>query len=282
MQLPAHVAQTVRRGDPDRYISVLYAPEDRRDSLLALYAFAHEIASTRERVREPLAGEIRLQWWRDVISAGPGGGQGSPVAEALLEAVRRHDLPTRPLLDLLDARVHDLYDDPIVSRNDLDGYCGETSSAIIQLACLILDPKLSADVATIAGHAGCAQAIAGMARTIPFQLARGQCPVPQDLLASVGTSAETLVAGTDREANRRALMALVALGQEHAGSFAAGAGTIPSSLRPAFLPAALAPAYLARVEAMGADALQRATDISPVRRHWILFRHAVFGWPAPG
>ena len=42
--------RTLRAADPDRYLSVLYAPQDRRADLLALYAFNAEIAGIRERL----------------------------------------------------------------------------------------------------------------------------------------------------------------------------------------------------------------------------------------
>nr|MDQ2705339.1 squalene/phytoene synthase family protein [Pseudomonadota bacterium] len=52
----------VRAADRDRYIAALYAPEDRRADLLALYAFNAEIAGIRDRISQALPGEIRLQW----------------------------------------------------------------------------------------------------------------------------------------------------------------------------------------------------------------------------
>ncbi|MCG6115296.1 MAG: phytoene/squalene synthase family protein [Mesorhizobium sp.] len=278
MDLDAHIADLVRQGDPDRYISTLYAPESRRGALLALYAFAIEVGSVRDRVREPLAGEIRLQWWRDVIEAGSEAGQGSPVAEALMKAVAAHDLPRQPLLDLLEARIFDLYDDPMPSRNDLEGYCGETASVIFQLAALILDPPAARSVSDLAGHAGCAYAIAGIARTLTRLLARGQCFIPLDILEAVGTDAPALVERRDREAAIRAVSAFAALGSEHATAFREHARSLPASLRPAFLPVATAPAYLARIAARPAEVLDRPVDISPLRRHWHLFRHAARGW----
>ncbi|MGY6709777.1 MAG: phytoene/squalene synthase family protein [Rhizobiaceae bacterium] len=278
MDVEAHLAGLVRQGDPDRYISTLYAPEDRRGSLLALYAFALEVGSVRDRVREPLAGEIRLQWWRDVIEAGDEAGQGSPVAEALMQTVAAHDLPRQPLLDLLEARIFDLYDDPMPSRNDLEGYCGETASAIFQMATLVLDPQSAGASADLAGHAGCAYAIAGMARSLPRLLARGQCFIPLDILASVGTDAQALIERQDREGATRAISAFAALGQEHAQAFRRQARSMPAILRPAFLPVATAPVYLDRIAARPAELLDRPVDISPLRRHWRMFRHAARGW----
>ena len=57
----------MRKHDPDRYFSALFAPADRRPFLFALYAFNHELAHVGESVREPMIGEIRLQWWRETL-----------------------------------------------------------------------------------------------------------------------------------------------------------------------------------------------------------------------
>ena len=51
----------------DRSLTALYAPAEHR-SALALYAFNIEIARVREVVRDPMAGEIRLQWWSDAFA----------------------------------------------------------------------------------------------------------------------------------------------------------------------------------------------------------------------
>ena len=61
-----HCEALVRAADKDRFLATLFAPADKRGPLFALYAFNAEITSVRERAREPMPGEIRLQWWRDV------------------------------------------------------------------------------------------------------------------------------------------------------------------------------------------------------------------------
>ncbi|WP_292449794.1 squalene/phytoene synthase family protein, partial [Mesorhizobium sp.] len=66
------VMETVRAADHDRYLTVLYAPEDKRGALFSLYAFNAEISGIRDRIHEALPGEVRLQWWRDVIAAEDG------------------------------------------------------------------------------------------------------------------------------------------------------------------------------------------------------------------
>ena len=64
-------------------------PTEHRDALLSLYAFNIEIARVRDLVREPMPGEIRLQWWREAL-AGERDTEAAahPVAAALREALR--------------------------------------------------------------------------------------------------------------------------------------------------------------------------------------------------
>ena len=80
------VAEIVRRHDPDRFFTALFAPSARREALFILYAFNHELARAREVVREPFMALIRLQWWREVIEG----------------AHRRHEV-AGPLAEALDA-----------------------------------------------------------------------------------------------------------------------------------------------------------------------------------
>ena len=268
----------LRRSDPDRYLSTLYAPQAVRADLEALYLFNAEIASIRDRIREPLPGEVRIQWWRDALAGGEAVAAGHPLAAALGAAIARHGLPLDAFDRYLEARIFDLYDDPMPSRADLEGYCGETASALIQLSALMLDAEAAPAFAAAAGHAGCAQAIAGLVRLMPLTRARGQCYVPADILAAVGASRADIVEAKDGAAAARALGAFIELGREHAARFEAEAKGMPATLRPAFLPAALAPAYLARAAGAGADPLRQVTDLSPVRRHWTLLRRAARGW----
>ena len=112
------VAASLRAADIDRYVSVLYAPVEKRPALFALYAFNAEIASIRDRVSQPIPGEMRLQWWRDVLDAATNEAAGGhPVACELLAGIRQHRLPVAALQAMRNARECDLYDDPMPLRS---------------------------------------------------------------------------------------------------------------------------------------------------------------------
>ncbi|MCK1974914.1 squalene/phytoene synthase family protein, partial [Bacillus safensis] len=116
--------------------------------------FNTEIARIRELVHEPLPGEVRLQWWRDLINGeARGSAEAHPVAAALIGTIDKYELPRAAFDNYCEARIFDLYDDPMPSRNDLEGYCGETASAIIQLAGFILDRDAAQAQTETTGHA---------------------------------------------------------------------------------------------------------------------------------
>ena len=95
------IAALVRRHDPDRFLTALFAPPEKRDALLTLYAFNHELARAREAVSEPPLALIRLQWWREVVE---GAHRRHEVAAPLLAAIDAGALDRGDLLRLIDAR----------------------------------------------------------------------------------------------------------------------------------------------------------------------------------
>ena len=103
-------------------------------ALFALYAFNIEIARVREIVHEPLAGEIRLQWWSDMLEgerarARP---RRNPVAAALTGTVARYpSAGGERLRAVIAARRFDLYNEPMASLGDLEAYAEGASGGLI-------------------------------------------------------------------------------------------------------------------------------------------------------
>jgi len=266
---------TLRDTDRDRYLACLLSPEDKRGALAALYAFNAEIARVRDMVREPLPGEIRLQWWRDLLEGSASGDStGNPVAAGLLEAIETYRLPRQTLVDMIEARIFDLYDDPITDRNALEGYAGETASALIQLASLILSAGEAAKSTEAAGHAGVAQAIAGFLLLMPIHRRRHQLYLPLDILSATGLDRDTFLAGEDRPRISAAIEAFAGLGLEHLGK-ARRSGRVPAAIFPAYLPVSLAEPVLRRAARAGASVLDTALQLPQWRRQVRLMKASV-------
>jgi phytoene synthase len=271
----AHCEALVREQDRDRWLASLFAPAQARPHLHALYAFSLEIARVRSVVSDPLPGEVRYQWWRDAIEGEARGDVRShPIAAALIATVARFRLPRVALTDLIAAREFDLYDDPMPTLHDLEGYCGETSSSLMRLASLVLSRGQENGAAAAAGHAGVAYAIAGLLRSLPWHRARGQVYVPLDVLAAHGAGRDDMLAG---RAGPPVLAALADM-RDHARRHLAAARDamhgVAGEVQAAFLPLSLVELYLRAMERRGYDPFRTVIDVPQWRRQWALWRAA--------
>jgi 15-cis-phytoene synthase len=265
-----HCEDLVRAADKDRYLATLFAPAEKRAPLFALYAFNAEIAAVRDRVREPMAGEIRLQWWRDVlVGERAGEAAANPVAAALLDTMARFALPRQRLTDLIEAHAFDLYDDPMSTFDALEGYARQTSGTEFDLAAVICGGP-----AEYAGErAGLAWAITALLRSFALHASRRQLFVP--LQAFEGhADPETIFAGQGSPHLVNALGMLRGRARGHFEAFEALLARVPAAAMPAFLPAALVPGYLAAMERPDYDPFRTAIEVPQWRRHWNLWRAA--------
>jgi len=271
----AFCAGLVREADRDRYLATLFVPEPARSHLYALYAFNAEIARIREVVSQPTPGEIRLTWWREVVEGGRAEeAAGNPVASSLLRAIEENKLPRQPIVDLLDARILDLYDDPIPTLEDLEGYCGETSSALFRLASIVVADGEDPGGADVAGYGGVAYALSGLMRALPQHAAQGQLFLPTELLARHGVRRDDVLSGRTSEGLAAALKELRGHARRHFEAARAAFSTVREDARVAFLPLALIPSDLRRLEKQGGAVFAGSPETPQWRRQLTLWRAA--------
>ncbi len=163
----AYCMNMVRHDDPERYLTVLFAPADKRRSLFALYAFNQEVAKTRENVSEAMIGEIRLQWWTEAIEQILSGHvREHPVVMELGEINNLKELA--PLFfDIIAARKSDLYSDGVADIKALTDYAQNVGGKLCDIAVRICNDKVNVDN-NIAVSCGTAWALMGLIRAIPF------------------------------------------------------------------------------------------------------------------
>ena len=272
----AAAAATLRELDLDRYFATLVLPGASRAPVQALFAFSAEIASIRERVREPMPGEIRLQWWVDALEGrGHGEVRQNPIADALLAAIGEYGLPTAPLVRLLEARRFDLYHDPMPDLPTFEGYAGETVSVLYQLAAMVLNGGGPVEAGDAAGHLGVAQALVGHLRAFGYNAAHGRIFLPWSVFAANGVSETDILAGRPGPGLGAARAQLLELAREHAAKAENAVAALPRGLRPAFRAAALLRPQIRRLE-LAADApFDLPPDLADWRKLAIL---AAQGW----
>ncbi len=268
----AHCENLVREAAKDRFLASLFAPAERRRDLFALYAFDAEVAGIGGKIREPLAGEVRLQYWHDLI-AGSGEGGANPVALALLDTVNRRALPRQTLLDLLEARRFDIYHETFSTRADLETYARKISSAAIELAMRILGEPAAADL-DVAGAAGVAYAITALARAAAFHASHGKVFVPEEILVRHGSAHADILAGRSTASAAAALADFRKQARRQLDGLCEHLPKFSDRMIPALLPVALVRAYLARMERADYDPFRTPVDVPQWRKQWLLWRAA--------
>src|SRR6266480_2247132 len=214
-QSAAYCANLVRTHDFPRYASTLFLPGVHRRPLLAIYAFNVEISRVRDQVSQPLPGEMRLQWWTDMLlGQNHGGVEGNPVAAELLWAIRTWRLPVERLLRLIEEHQFDLYNDPMPSLAALEGYANDTVSALFACGARVM-ARPSGAVDHVARHAGLTYGIVQVIRAFPQDTARRQLFVPLQLLESHGSGMAEVFSGKQNPKMRAAIDRLIGEAKSH-------------------------------------------------------------------
>jgi phytoene synthase len=180
------LAALVRRHDPDRFLTALFAPPEKREALLALYAFNHELARAREAVSEPPLALVRLQWWREVVD---GARRRHEVAEPLLAAIDAGDLDRGDLLAMIDAREAEA--EPwFGTLAEWQNYVLASAGGLAVSAGRLLGAPAPENLRLL----GAAYGIAGILRSVAAHARQRRCMLPVDTLAEHGLIPEQVVA----------------------------------------------------------------------------------------
>jgi NADH dehydrogenase [ubiquinone] 1 alpha subcomplex assembly factor 6 len=245
-------AAIVRRHDRDRYQTALFAPSDRHEALFALYAFNYEVARVRETVTTPMLGQIRLQWWREVIEAAYEGkaARRHEIVQPLVAAIAAFGLSRAHFDRIIDMRERDLDDTAPADLAALVDYAEGTSSALLFLTLQALGAAEEATNAA-AREVGIAYALAGLLRAMPFHAAAGRRYIPEDIAARVGLDPAIYAGRRDTPALRGAAAELAEAAAVHLLTGRRAVGRTPRRARAALLPAVIADRFLLRLRRAG-------------------------------
>ncbi|MGA2486317.1 MAG: squalene/phytoene synthase family protein [Roseiarcus sp.] len=266
-----YCGQIARENERDLWLAALFAPERLRPHLQALAAFAHETGVAAARVREPVAGEMRLAWWREALAgARTAEAAGAPIAAALIDTMTKFALPVSALEDLLQALTFDVYDDAMESLEALEAYGIATAGALTALRAQVLAEgrQPGAQGASDAAGAGLA-----LARAVLDFAAGRRRPllVPRALLERCGVSLADARVGGGGGGVRAALAELADAADARIDEAEARLAALPAALAPAFAPLATARLDLRRWRRARAAPFAPA---APWRRQWALWRWA--------
>nr|WP_321464122.1 squalene/phytoene synthase family protein [uncultured Cohaesibacter sp.] len=272
----------LKQLDPVSHFAALTAPQDNRAALMVLYAFVVNLQRIPMLVSTPEMGQIRLQWWRDIIAdANKGYGQGcgsdniGPLAFALKQIQKQYRLPADQLEAMIDAREFDLAGTPMADLASYRDYSRKTGAITLALASQILDRgKAQHQHAELFISAAAAIQLCGHLQTWPEDAERRKLFLPQEIFTRQGAELSDILAKAQGITIEKSIEDLCKLAHEWHSDAMARLGNLPDEKRAQLLPAflLLAPTSLILKR-------RRKRPLAPItiphwRSYWSIWRMA--------
>ena len=211
--------QVARRTGRNFYYSFLTLPKRLAEDMCVLYAFMRWTDDLADAEELPLGiREVAIQQWREHVRAAlhspPPLHAVSPppladfeplslssnqlidrhILNAIVDVVRRHQIPEQYLFDVIDGVESDLEVRPFETFPQLEDYCYHVAGAV-GLCCVHIWGFEGAQAERLAIDCGTAFQLTNVLRDLSEDAARGRIYLPAEDLTRFGYSAEELRAG---------------------------------------------------------------------------------------
>jgi phytoene synthase len=247
-----YVAEVTRASGSSFFLPMMLLPREKREAMLALYAFCRETDDVADEIEDPDVSRALLDAWRNEIHALYRGAPSHPVTLALAGPVERFGLAERYFLEILEGFEMDGGGEmlrPTVA--ELERYCYCVASCVGLLSVEIFEYRATS-IPTFARRLGLAFQLTNILRDVAEDAERGRIYLPRELLeqeglGDVGPDAIVHAPGVDRVCRE--------IGRMARGHFDAASEALPRSerraMRPALLMRGVYETYLDRIEATG-------------------------------
>ena len=254
------------------YLATLLLPGWKRPYVHALYGFARyadeivdDLAST---LTDAQKAEWLIGWGTQFVKDVEAGGSDHPISRAVVDTVRRWDIPMDYIEAFLASMRMDLTVTGYATYADLMGYV-YGSAAVIGLEMVpVLEPLVPREVADpYAADLGIAFQLSNFLRDVGEDLRRGRVYLPQEDLQAFGVTREHLAHGVVDGPVRRLLSFEVARTREIYRSAAHGVRLLHPTSRPCIETAlALYGGILDEIEKADYQVLGRRVGVGKARR----------------
>ena len=251
------------------YYSFMFLPPERRQAIVALYAFCREVDDVVDECQDPQIAHTTLDWWRHQVGLIYEGTPQHPVGQALKDVIQRFNLPRELLLEVIDGMQMDLQQTRYLDWKALNLYCYRVASVVGLLSAEIFG-YTNRQTLKYAHDLGLAFQLTNIIRDVGEDARRGRIYLPINELQQFGVPAKQILDGQYSDGFRE-LMAFQAkrARQLYEQAFAQLPAEDRKAQRPGLIMAAIYRTLLDEIEADGFQVLDRRTSLTPLRKIWI-------------
>jgi phytoene synthase len=254
------------------YYSFLFLAPERRNAILALYAFCREVDDVVDEVSDPGVARAKLAWWAQELERVYRGEPQHPVGKALAPVVRTYALEKSQLAEILEGMSMDLDYNRYPDFPTLQVYCHRVAGVVGLLSARIFG-YTDARTLDYAHALGLAFQLTNIIRDVGEDVRRNRIYLPLDDLQRFGLAADDLIALREDERFARLIAFQIERARAHyARALALLSGADRKSQRPGLIMAAIYRALLDEIEASGGKVLNQRIALTPIRKLWIAWR----------
>ncbi|MCB1959867.1 MAG: presqualene diphosphate synthase HpnD [Rhodocyclaceae bacterium] len=254
------------------YYSFMFLPPERRQAIMALYAFCREVDDVVDECQDPSIAQAKLDWWRGEVERAYAGAAGHPVGQALADIRPRFNLPVEQLLEIIDGMQMDLTQTRYADFKSLRLYCYRVASVVGALAAEIFGHE-QRQTLKYAHDLGLAFQLTNIIRDVGEDARRGRIYLPVDELQRFNVPASEILEAKSSD-NFRALMQFQA--ERAIGYYDQALAQLPDAdrkaQRPGLIMAAIYRTLLDEIARDGFQVLTQRTSLTPIRKLWIATR----------
>ncbi len=269
----SYVADVVRASGSSFAKPMMILPRDKREAMLALYAFCRETDDVVDEIEDPAESLVQLNGWRDELDRLYEDRPRHPVTRALAGPVERFGLPKIHFEEILNG--FDMDRSGAMMRPDmatLERYCYCVACCVGLISVEIFEFQDS-HIPEFAVHLGHAFQLTNILRDIEEDAARGRIYLPIEVLERHGM-AEVPVAQLMAHPKLRVVCAEI--GGLARQRFDQASASLPASeirnMRPALLMRAIYEAYLVRMAESDWRLSGAAVRLGKAAKIWKLLR----------
>ncbi|HEV7653194.1 MAG TPA: phytoene/squalene synthase family protein [Mycobacteriales bacterium] len=254
------------------YLATLLLPASKRPYVHALYGFARYADEIVDDLASTLTPAEKAEWLRDwggrFLEAVRTGSSDHPVSRAVVDTVRRWDIPLGLFEDFLASMRMDLTVSGYETYEDLLTYVWGSAAAIGLQMVPVLEPTVPREIAEpYAADLGIAFQLSNFIRDVGEDLRRGRVYLPGEDLALFGVDRERLARGVVDGPVRRLLAYEIARTRELYRAAAPGVRLLDPTSRDCIRTAVrLYGGILDEVERADYQVLDRRVSVGPAQR----------------
>lgn len=251
------------------YYSFLFLPAERRQAIMALYAFCREVDDVVDECNDLSVASTKLAWWRQEVERVAEGKPQHPVGQALKRVAPGINLPKEQLLEIIDGMAMDLQQARYLDFKGLSLYCYRVASVVGLLAAEIFGYR-DRQTQKYAHDLGMAFQLTNIIRDIGEDARRGRIYIPMDELKQFNVPAADILNGKYSD-NFTALMQFQYERAEH--YYEQALAQLPAvdrkSQRPGLIMAAIYRTLLAEIKDENFQVLHQRISLPPGRKLWL-------------